>query len=313
MTTKSRPAEADRKGGLVYIRQHLVLVAVVAPAVIRIWRDIVYPYHFGVDARVYIDASRVWLAGGDPWRTTYELGVPFGAPPPALLVTAPFTLFPTQLGGLLIVLASALLAIAALRSLGLPLWWLLWAPLLDGLLVGSLDIAAMACLVLASGRILAPLMRIYAVVPMVGERQWRDLAIGLAIVAATIPLLPWAMFLNDLGWVGTFYRSRDFGEMMSMFSVPVLWVAMALGLLTLGLRRASWLAVPLLAPFTHAHYAAMALPFVATSTLLTVGFAWCWVVPLAPAAAVGIYILLALRDRHIGTIRQKFIPSPVNS
>src|SRR4051812_29818203 len=44
------------------------------------------------DARLYLDATRAWLAGGDPWAVQLA-GNYFAAPPPTLLAFAPLTLF----------------------------------------------------------------------------------------------------------------------------------------------------------------------------------------------------------------------------
>jgi hypothetical protein len=45
---------------------------------------------FLVDARVYVDAARTWLAGGDPWSVNLG-GLYFAAPPPTLLAVPPCT------------------------------------------------------------------------------------------------------------------------------------------------------------------------------------------------------------------------------
>ena len=238
----------------------------------RVWRDVVYPHHVGLDARIYIDASRVWLAGGDPWQAILGFGIPFWAPPPSLLVMAPFTLLPTAIGGLLVVALSALLAVAAIRSLRLPLWWLLWAPVLDGILVGASTsrrwhVWFWAALVSSPARTGLRRRAYGRRAAVTGSRHRARAGRHDDIAPAVVDLhrgpRPRQRFL----------RRRRPGRHDVDVPVPVLWVAMAAGL-SLGVRRASWLAVPLLAPFAHAHYAAMALPFVAKRRLLAVGFAW---------------------------------------
>ena len=273
-------------------RSNFVLIMVAAAAVLRIYRDVIYPYHIGVDARIYVEASRTWLAGGDPWQHAYEFGAPYAAFPTSLLVTAPLTMLPTGAAGALLVVASATLALAAIRSLKLPIWWILWAPVLDGVLVGSLDVAALALLVLFRGRLagIAPLVKIYAVAPIIGERRWLALAVTTALMVATLPVLPWLTFVADIGHIASLH-DRAFGSMTTVYPNRLLWVAMAAGLLTLGTRRAAWLSVPMLWPFTQPHYAAIVLPFVSRSTLLATGFAWSWVIPLAAPVSVGIYVL----------------------
>lgn len=49
------------------MQERLLLVVFGASAALRILRDVLNPYNFGFDARLYTDAARVWLAGGNPW------------------------------------------------------------------------------------------------------------------------------------------------------------------------------------------------------------------------------------------------------
>ena len=273
--------------------QRLILLVVFgATGSLRLLRDVWYPHHIGIDRRVYTDASRVWLAGGDPWTATYEFGIRYGAPPPSLLVTAPLTLLPSAAAGLVAVAVSAVLAVAAIRSLGLPGWWILWAPVLDGVLVGSLDIATMALLVLAAGRAaaFAPMLKVYAVLPMLGDRRWRQLAGAGLLVVATIPILPWSMFIADLPVVSATLAQQSMTT--SVWGNPLLWVLFAIGLVSLGAHRAGYLAVPLLWPSTQPHYGALALPVAMLSTILAVGFAFAFLVPWVPAVSVLLYVIL---------------------
>jgi hypothetical protein len=275
-----------------------VLTAIAATGSLRLLRDLVYPYHIGFDGRLYTDASRVWLAGGDPWTATYEFGLHYGAPPPTLLVTAPLTLVPTVVAGLIMVVIGGVLALLAIRTLGLPAWWILWTPILDGVLVGSLDIAAMAALVLVAGRVsaLAPFLKIYAVVPMLGERRWRSVAVAGMLIAATIPLVPWAMFLAD--WPVVTHTLATQNMSGSAWPSPILWIAFAIGLPLLGARRAGYLAVPVLWPNTQPHYGALALPIASSSAILAIGFSFAFVVPWVPLVAVAAVIALTVVDRE---------------
>lgn len=151
------------------VQGRLLLVAFGVSASFRILVNVVYPYNLGFDARLYTDAARVWLAGGNPWAQPYELGIYYAAPPPSLLVMAPFTLLPSWAAGILGLVLLAVLALAALRGLGLPAYWVFFVPILDGILVGSLDVATLAALV-RGGRFpaLAPLPKVYGAVPQYG-------------------------------------------------------------------------------------------------------------------------------------------------
>jgi hypothetical protein len=276
----------------------VLLVAFGASAALRILRDVVYPYNFGFDARLYTDAARVWLAGGNPWTQQYEFGYYYAAPPPSLLAMAPFTLLPSWAAGILGVVLLAALAIAALRTLGLPAYWVFFVPILDGILVGSLDVAALAALVIAGGRfaLLAPFLKVYAAIPMVGERRWRALAFSVLALVVTAPILPWQVFLASLPDIASHLASQSMTT--SVWGSIPLMVVFGLGLLSLGLRRAGWLAVPVLWPSTQPHYGALALPVVATSTILAFGYAWSFLMPWAPAAATAVFILLT-QDRRL--------------
>src|SRR5688572_26130986 len=50
----------------------------------------------GFDGDLYLEATRTWLAGGDPWSVGGA--VRFAAPPPTLLVLAPIAVLPPTLG-----------------------------------------------------------------------------------------------------------------------------------------------------------------------------------------------------------------------
>jgi hypothetical protein len=105
---------------------------------------------------------------------------------------------------------------------------------------------------------------VYAVLPMIGERQWRALGLfALAAALSVVILWPlWAQYATDYAhiqaWIanatwGGFSASRD----RRLFVV----VGAALGALALIDRRAAgWLAVPALWPAAEYFYATFALP-----------------------------------------------------
>ena len=301
---------ASDQGGLIERwRRILVLTTIGSMAVIRFYRDLRYPFLFGFDGRLYVDASRVWLSGGDPWAATYAHGIRYAAPPPSLLATVPLTLLEPAAAGLVMVGVSAVLAYLAIRTLGLPAWWLLWAPILDGVLVGSLDIATMALLIVVGGRLsgFAPLLKIYAVLPMVGERRWRALVVSALLVAITIPILPWDKFLADLSLVNRALTDQTIESSAWIF--PILVPIFAVGLASLGMRRAGYLAVPVLWPRTQLHYSALIVPVASTSLILTLGFGVGFIVPLAPLASVAVYVAVDLWRRRaaIGTDGRRLV------
>jgi hypothetical protein len=211
-----------------------------------------------------------------------SLGIYFGAPPPTLLVFAPLTLLPETVSVWLVILGSLALAAAAFRSIGMPLWWLFAWPVVDGSLVGNPDVALLAVLVLNRGRLswLAPYLKIYGVFPLIGERRIRPLTLAGVGLVVTFAILPWATWWNELPLISQ--RLAQVSDSTSIYGYPVLMVIAAAALLALGLRRASWLAVPVLWPYTQPHYLAMSLP--ALSPWLAV--AWSFPHPFVVAGSI---------------------------
>ena len=242
------------------------------------------------DAVLYSDAAKAWLTGADPWLVT-EAGTAFGAPPPTLLLYVPFAFLPSVLTAL-IWLGIDLLAVAfVIRRLHLPWWWGLFPPLAQAILPANPEPLVVACLV-ASGPVanaIAPLVKIYALAPLFGERRWRPIIIGVAVLSISAAILPWGMFIHDLPLVTATLVAQT--ASLSAFDVPLLLPLALVGLAAVGLRRAGWFAVPVLWPHTQIHYAALSLPEL--SPLLAVGFSL--PIPGAPAVALAAQALLERR------------------
>lgn len=206
----------------------------------------------------------------------------FGAPPPTLLVFAPLTVLPEIVAVWLVIIGSFVLAGLAFRSIGMPLWWLVAWPVVDGSLVGNPDVALLAVLVLNRGRFswLAPFLKIYGFGPLLGERRVRQIVIATAAMVLTFAILPWGTWWSELPLISQ--RLALVSDTSSVYGIPVLMVVAAIALLSLGLRRASWLAVPVLWPYTQPHYLTMALP--ALSPWLAV--AWSFPHPMVVAGSV---------------------------
>jgi len=239
-----------------------------------------WPAHLdtvGVDGRLYYRAAQMWLSGGDPWTAStatntwpvsgayiHEL---FAAPPPTVIAFVPFVWIPETLfvvGWLGLTVAAAVYTIRRLR---LPTYWLLFPPMVTGIVSGNPHVVCLAMLLCSSKWLpaLAAPMKAYAVIPMVIERQWRALAL-LAVVGAASVVLFWPLWsqyraeaatiqawMSGPGTDGGFSAARD----PRLFALT----AVALGLLALFDRRAAgWLAVPALWPATQYFYATFALP-----------------------------------------------------
>ena len=138
---------------------------------------------------------------------------------------------------------------------------------------------------------LAPVLKIYAFAPLLGERRWVTIVTATLLLTITAFMLPWGQYLADAPLIAATLTQQTVG--LSAFSVPWLLPVGILGLMGLGLRRAGWLAVPVLWPHTQLHYATTALPKM--TNILAFGFSL--PVPGAPAVAVAAQALLERRRR----------------
>lgn len=260
-----------------------------------VWKFVSSPAWIGIDASLYAAASAAWIAGSDPWAVT-EVGVFYSAPPPTLLAFVPFIWMPPLAVSIVWILGSFGLAWLAIRSLGLPIWWMAFPPVVDGALAGNPDITVLALLVVGGGRLaaLAPFFKIYAVVPMIGERRWRQIGLTIGLLAATILVLPSGMWFAELPDITR--HLADTSRTTSVYGRPILMAIAAMALLALGTRRAGWLAVPLLWPSTQLHYGAIAVPGLTPYLAL----AWCVPLPevwLASTCAAALYRYVVSRNR----------------
>ena len=227
------------------------------------------PNLLGVDAHHYQRAAAAWLAGGDPWSVT-EGGVPYAAGPHTLLFYAPTSVLPLDVA----VVVWMTLGIAAsawlVRRLGLPIWWLLFPPLLHAMWNGNPQNIALALLV-AGGPIAAALatgLKLYAGLPLIG--RWRDLVVAGLFLLITLPLLPWQLYLQEGLGVGTHLATAWNG---SAWRVPLLIPPTLLALWILRRRGAEWFLVPAVFPATQFYYVAMALPAVVGRPLIAAALA----------------------------------------
>jgi hypothetical protein len=250
-------------------------------AIIAVDRIVTFVAHgwVGVDVRIYREAATVALAGGNPWDVLPS-GAYFAAPPPTLLFYLPAALVPLPIavaGWTVVGIASGLFCI---RRLGLPLWWLLFPPLVEAIVVGNPDPAVLAFLLLSSPAAgLGAALKTYGAIPLVVERRWRALAVAAAIVVVSAPL--WGLFLAARETVAHSLASQAVG--LSGWGTFLIVPAMG-ALVILRDRGAEWLAVPALWPFTQGHYAVMAMPALRASRLGAAVMALS--IPLAPVAAV---------------------------
>lgn len=204
-----------------------------ALTIVVIYKYVLSPKWLGLDASLYTAATGAWLSGLNPWDVSQD-GVYFAAPPPSLLPYVAFVWMPAGLVSLVVVAISVGLAVLTIRTLRLPFWWLAFPPLVDGVLVGNANVAVLALLVLASGRLapLAVFLKIYALIPMIGERRWRQVGITVALLAASLLVLPWGSWFAQLDRINTNLELTS--ATTSVFGQPVLMAIGVVALLSLG-------------------------------------------------------------------------------
>ena len=209
------------------------------------------------DFRLYLAGTREWLAGGDPWSVHFGT-FHFAAAPPSLLPIVPFALLPEQLA---IALWTGLALVASfwmLRRLGLPWWWITFPPLVDNLWNGNPQLFLVPLLLLPVA-FLAPIVKAYAVVPLLIQLRVRMLALTVLIGLVTFPILPWADFFSHLSDTTGFLSEQSQGG-MSAWIFPLLVPFVAVALVLMGREKASWWFVPALWPSTQWYYSLMAFP-----------------------------------------------------
>ncbi|HXG40102.1 MAG TPA: glycosyltransferase 87 family protein [Candidatus Limnocylindrales bacterium] len=256
---------------------------------------------FGSDFRIYRNAALALLGGGDPWSASSPWAGRewhFAAPPIAAQAFVPFALLPELPALALYTLGSLVLALAALRALRLPPWWLLFPPLVEGLAAGNPQIPVFGLLVagarsgsagrlpipVAAGRAIAVGLKVYAAIPILARREWRAAGAAGAVLAGSVAAAPglWLEYAARFGEIGARLARESVGGVSAALLLdpavfgPLLpdpGLALAAGLALYGLiaglvvlvavrdvPSAGWLAVPLLWPAAEYHYATFALP-----------------------------------------------------
>jgi len=251
------------------------------------------PGALAIDARHYQRAADAWLAGGNPWAVT-EQGVPFAAGPHTLLFYVPTSLAPLEVA----VIAWMALGIAAsiwlVRRLGLPAWWLLFPPLAHSIWNGNPQTVALALLV-AGGPIAASLavaIKLYCGVPLLW--RWRDAIVAGLVLLATLPLVPWQLYVAEGFGVGSHLETAWNG---SAFAIPILIPPTILALWVLRRQGAEWFAVPALWPATQFYYVGLALPALVGRPWVAAALALPMVL-MTPIAVIVLASLVILRQRQ---------------
>lgn len=234
------------------------------------------------DARLYLMATQEWLAGGDPWSVDLA-GNFYAAPPPSLLPLAPLAALPIDLGVAVIAALVIVAAVASVRMLGLPWWWILFPPLIQSVLSANVQALLLPLILVGAGPV-AVFLKVYAAVPLVLLARWRALAITAVLLVASAPLLPWSQYLAELGAI----NARLIDQTNYALPTPLLVVLAPVALVALwivGRERGAWLAVPALWPSQQYYYGSLAMGAKSGLAAAIVAF---------PINGSGLWALLAL-------------------
>jgi hypothetical protein len=215
------------------------------------------------------------------------------------LFYAPTSVLPLELSVALWMILGAAASIWLVRRLELPLWWLLFPPLVHAAWNGNSQSVVLALLV--AGVPLAALaavgLKLYAAVPLL-VRPRTLLAVAIAM-AVTMPLLPWRLYVDAGFGVSDHIQTAWNG---SAWRLPVLIPPVLVALWILRRRGAEWLAIPAVWPATQFYYSAMALPAIVGRPFAAAALA-------LPAPLIAPVVVMALAGREAWLVRQSSDPA----
>ncbi len=240
------------------------------------------PDHIFVDAHIYYRATAAWVAGGNPWVTTYS-GIPFAGIPPTLLLNLPLLLIGEEAAVAVWAVANSLSVVFLVRRLRLPTWTILMLPVLEGWLGAGPDLT-LAALAVAGGGWVAVLTKPYSAPAIIAAGRWRQVVLAGAIGVASLPFLPWLMFYESREIVMETFR-RFAGHPVSASGNVALMLVVFAALVSVGWRKGLALLTPgVLAQ--QPHYLVFSLSTITRSKILTLAAAS----PFLHAAAIGVVI-----------------------
>jgi hypothetical protein len=269
----------------------------------------------GRDFRIYRNAALAIVNGTDPWSAFDRWNGTdwhFAALPTAAQLFVPFAWIPEEIGLAMFLGVTIGVALAALRRLGLPWWWLLFPPIMEGLAAANPQILILGLLLVGGpvARAIASGLKIYALVPVIARREWMAVLATALLIGASIALGPnlWSTYLGEFGQISARLGTESQGGVSAALlldptvfgsALPASGIVRVLpGLLLYGLvaglillvairdvRAAGWLFVPLLWPGAEYHYAAFALPVARRLSI--------WIIAIAtlPTYLLGLVLL----------------------
>lgn len=257
----------------------------------------------GQDIQIYYQGVQEWLHGRDPWAAVVVVNVHntfnYAGSPATTVLLAPSALLSESQFTVLWLGISALSAVAIVRLLRLPFWWLLFPPTAEAVYSGNPQLAVLMLLLVGAGRAgvladsIAVALKVYSIVPLLGERQMRRVGLALVLTASTVIVAPslWVHYAQEFGAISA-RLAKQSSDGWSAFYFPILLVPTATAIVLLWRRdpkAAAWLVVPALWPASEFHYATFAQPVM--TPLLAVLLA----VPIQRLAPVAIVLYVIWR------------------
>lgn len=264
----------------------VLILAFIPGAAWSIVLSLIEPALIGSHGAIYSEAARAWLTGGNPWHVGPP-AVVFGGPPTMLLPFAPFAFAGWDISRFAWLGIDIVVAVWALRRLGIPPYWIAFPPLCEAIVLGHPEVLVLGLLVLRNpiGG-LALLIKPYAAFAMLAERRWQWLVVGGIAGIATLAFMPWSLFISELGEISATLVRQNRGD--STFGQPLPMIVAALALAVLGPRRALWFATPVLWPYAQPIYKVASMP------LMPPILALAWATQIQGMTLVGIVLLSVL-------------------
>ena len=234
------PHEGGEGRRLLSLPWQTVIGVTAFTAMSTFWVLLIVPGAIAMDALIY-RAGAAELIGGDPWAASQQ-NMYFAAPPLEAFAFLPAALLPVPVFVAVWVGLSVVGGIVIVRRLSLPVWWLLYPPLVAGMIGGNPALLGMAAVV-GGWRLLGVILRPQLIL-VVG---WRVAAVFVALSLAAIAVRP--DFLTGLGANIARYQEQSgvpINFWMSPLMVPAI-VGLAL-LWRVDRHAASWLVMPAIGP-----------------------------------------------------------------